>query len=259
MYPSFFGMSSYWLLVGLGLLGGLALFAWRGRNRGVQVRTSILLGGDGLVAGAFGLRLLYWLFFPTDFVSTAVAFLLPSGGVALNGGIILIIATVAGLCRLRGLSFLALADVMVPSGPLAILFFRLGCFCNGCCLGRPTDISWGIKLPANSTPALLTAGAVVHPTPLYAALSAGLILVLLLWLEKRQVPQGVLFAVFLVMYGFFRATIDLTRRVETRAGLETIFELNQAINLSLGLAGVILLVWLEVRRRNLAQKARTCG
>lgn len=126
MCPSLFGLNSYRLLVGLGLVYGLTLFALRSRNRGIPTLTTALLAGAGLLVAFFGARLPYWIFVPADFVSTAIAFLLPGGGTALNGGIILIIAAVAFVCRLHSISFLALADVVVPCGPLAIIFFSPG-------------------------------------------------------------------------------------------------------------------------------------
>jgi len=33
---------------------------------------------------------------------------------------------------------------------LALTFGRIGCFLNGCCFGKPTDLPWAVRFPYNS-------------------------------------------------------------------------------------------------------------
>jgi len=33
---------------------------------------------------------------------------------------------------------------------LTLVFGRIGCFLNGCCFGKPTDLPWGVRFPYNS-------------------------------------------------------------------------------------------------------------
>lgn len=247
MHPTIIGINAYGLLVGLGLAAGLLLMAIRSRNGGLSPRDTVLLGVSGLLFGAFGARLLHWIFVPGDYVPRYAAFLSVSGGFALNGGILFIMATIALVCRARELDFLTVADRMTPSAPLAIAFFRLGCFCNGCCVGGPTNIPWAMALPAGTTGAMRTAGALLHPTQLYAALSAAALFVALLLLERRRVPRGTLYAVFMLGYGLLRAVIDLTRWRDPSPDLAWVLPANQVLNLALALAGAVVLV--RIRRR----------
>jgi phosphatidylglycerol---prolipoprotein diacylglyceryl transferase len=41
-------------------------------------------------------------------------------------------------------------DVLAIGLTAALLFGRIGCFLNGCCYGKPTDLSWGVRFPYGS-------------------------------------------------------------------------------------------------------------
>jgi len=41
-------------------------------------------------------------------------------------------------------------DVLAVGLLLALVFGRMGCFLNGCCWGRPTDLPWGVRFPYDS-------------------------------------------------------------------------------------------------------------
>ena len=98
-----------------------------------------------------------------------------------------------------------------------------------------------MALPPGSPGALRTAGAIVHPTQLYAALSAAVIFVALLLLERRRPPRGTLYAVFMLGYGLLRTGIDLTRWRDPYPDLSWVLPVNQALNLGIALAGAIVL------------------
>jgi phosphatidylglycerol:prolipoprotein diacylglycerol transferase len=41
-------------------------------------------------------------------------------------------------------------DVLAIGLVAALMFGRIGCFLNGCCYGRPTDLPWGVSFPYGS-------------------------------------------------------------------------------------------------------------
>jgi hypothetical protein len=41
-------------------------------------------------------------------------------------------------------------DVLAIGLTAALLFGRIGCFLNGCCYGKPTDLPWGVRFPYGS-------------------------------------------------------------------------------------------------------------
>ncbi|MHB1344793.1 MAG: prolipoprotein diacylglyceryl transferase family protein [Thermoleophilia bacterium] len=40
-----------------------------------------------------------------------------------------------------------LADIGGVGLGLGIAIYRVGCFLQGCCYGRPTDLPWGVRFP----------------------------------------------------------------------------------------------------------------
>lgn len=245
MYPQFFGLSTYGLLVVTGLVAGLVLLALRSRHGDVRPGVLAALGIIGLFVGAFGARTLHLLFVPDDYTPWYAAFFSIRGGFALNGGILSIMATVGIICRIRGLDFLAVADRLTPSAPLAIFFFRLGCFCNGCCVGQPTELPWGIRLSAGSPTALRSAGVALHPTQLYAAASAASLLLVLWVLERRRVPTGTIYGTFMLVYGALRMLYDTTRWGDPSGAMRWVLPANQVLNLALAVAGAVVLIRLS--------------
>ena len=41
-------------------------------------------------------------------------------------------------------------DILAIGLMLALVFGRIGCFLNGCCFGKPTDLPWAVRFPYNS-------------------------------------------------------------------------------------------------------------
>jgi phosphatidylglycerol:prolipoprotein diacylglycerol transferase len=81
-------------------------------------------------------------------------------------------------------------DVLSPSLALGIFLTRIGCFFNGCCYGRPTDLPWGVVFPRNCPAGefqrMHPEGIVpIHPTQLYSALYGAGIFALLLVCERH--------------------------------------------------------------------------
>src|SRR5919204_429820 len=59
---------------------------------------------------------------------------------------------------------------------LALALGRWGCFCNGCCFGKPTDLPWGVDFGD---------GVRCHPTQIYESLFHALMALVLLELMRR--------------------------------------------------------------------------
>lgn len=123
----------------------------------------------------------------------------------------LAVALGALLARLMRLQVLPLIDSVMPAAGLIIFGTRIGCFLEGCCHGRVSDLLWAIHFPPGS-PAyawhlhhdLIWLGAPsslpVHPVQLYFAL-----LGLLLWIgltvyQSRKRFHGELLLWFALVY-----------------------------------------------------------
>lgn len=139
-----------------------------------------------------------------------------SFGAYLAGGLAALVAA-----RWQRLPVRAFLDSCAPAVALAIVLGRLGCFFNGCCFGRESDLPWALRFPEGSGPYLaqLDRGLIaplqlshpVHPVQLYEAGLALALFVFLLWYRKRQRQPGELIALLFMLYPLIRFGDELLR------------------------------------------------
>ena len=132
------------------------------------------------------------------------------GGLTMYGGAIP--ATILGMWYLRraGVDVWKAADAIAPSLAIGLGFTRIGCFLSGCCFGKPTDLPWGCVFPEGSHAASVFPGVPIHPAQLYASLGGFAIGALLLVLDRRRLPRGALFLLFLPIVVHILALFDGT-------------------------------------------------
>ncbi len=106
--------------------------------------------------------------------------------------------------RLRKVNFLKMADLLAPYLALGYAFGRIGCFLNGCCFGRISEVSWA--LPAAMVDSLLR-----HPVQLYASMGAVLVFIVLKLLRKVRPFQGFTLLALFALYGVLRFTTEFFR------------------------------------------------
>ena len=108
------------------------------------------------------------------------------GGLASIGVPLAVLPLLLAYCRWQRLKPLQVLDHLMPFTLFGAGFQRaFGCYLGGCCIGRPTDLPWGVTFPGHSGP--------VHPTQLYLAL---LLFALFAFLVKWRptLPGGKLLA-----------------------------------------------------------------
>jgi phosphatidylglycerol:prolipoprotein diacylglycerol transferase len=158
------------------------------------------------------------------------------GGLAYYGGLLL--AAPAGLwyAKKKQLGVARMADLCSPVIAFGLFFGRMGCFLNGCCYGKETDLPWGVDFPT------VPGHAHVHPTQLYEAIGCLGIFAFLYWVVRpRKRRHGDVFAALLVLYGLLRFLLEFLRDDERGAflGIST----SQWIGIPLVLWGVFW--WLK--------------
>lgn len=117
----------------------------------------------------------------------------------------------------RPRAYLPIADYCAAAGALGHAVGRLGCFFNGCCHGRPTDVPWAVTFTnpmADMDPALL--GVALHPTQLYEAAGEFLLAVLIIRgvlpaVRARRLRQGTGFFLYMGGYSLLRFTVEFFR------------------------------------------------
>jgi len=106
-------------------------------------------------------------------------------------------------------------DYFAPALGLGLFLGRIGCFCNGCCFGTPTDLPWGIAFPVGSIPWFVYGTQPLHPSQLYSSLyGLGLFFGMHVLLKHKRF-DGQVAAIFLVIHAIFRFAIESVRYYET--------------------------------------------
>ncbi len=135
------------------------------------------------------------------------------GGMSFHGGLVGTIIAGVLLAKKYRLSFYDLADEAVVIVPIGLFFGRIANFINDELWGRVTDVPWAVAFPAGGY-------LPRHPSQLYEAFFEGLVLFFILWrLRDRLLPyKGMLFWLFVFLYGFFRFFIEFTRQPDPQIG-----------------------------------------
>jgi phosphatidylglycerol:prolipoprotein diacylglycerol transferase len=233
----------YGLLIAAALVIGLCIAVSRADKAGIRrddVYDFFILMVPSIIVGA---RLWYVLFEWSYYrFNPREIFMIWHGGLAIHGGIIAAIIAGALFCRARRLSFLKLADVMIPALPLGQAIGRWGNFFNGEAYGRQTTLPWAITVKDPNLGWIH-----VHPTFLYESLwDLGVFLILLLVIEKKfKKTDGELLFSYFILYSIGRFFIEGLRTDSLMFfGLRTA----QLVSLALIAVGIIGLIWLHKSR-----------
>ncbi|MBI3322117.1 MAG: prolipoprotein diacylglyceryl transferase [Candidatus Omnitrophica bacterium] len=195
---------SYGLAIALGFLLAVNLAARRARAVGVDPAQIQRIALIGLLAGLAGGRAAYvflnWDLYRANLIEILR---LDHGGLVFYGG--LVTSALASILAMRSakLPVLATLDFFMPPLALAHAIGRIGCFLNGCCYGKPTDLPWGVLFPQDVVPR--------HPTQLYEAGALVGIFALLKRIEKRSLPAGSVMLAYGLLYGAWRFLVEFLR------------------------------------------------
>lgn len=184
-----------------------------------------------IIPGLIGARLFHVADHWSDIYSANLAAIpaVWNGGLAVWGGVIGGLCGLALFARQRRLPLGLLADVAVPGLVLGQGLGRIACVITGDAMGKPTSGPYGFAYtsPEALVPEL---GVYYTPTPLYE-MAMNLTIFAVLWrLRTRDLPQGALALVYLVLYSSGRFVITFWSAYRTLA-----FGLNQAQLISLAM------------------------
>lgn len=80
---------------------------------------------------------------------------------------------------------------------------RIGCFLQGCCGGKPSNLPWCIRFPSSTE--------YVHPTQLYMMATEIFLFALLFFVQKKQKYAGFTFWLGVFLYCIYRFLIEYLR------------------------------------------------
>ena len=233
-------------MVMLGFVAGMWTASRRGRLRGVDPERVLDLGPWLIIGAVLGARALYVAtFWREEFAgnSLTAVFMVWHGGLVYYGG--LMGASLSGILytRLKKIPLWSTADILAPSIALGQAFGRIGCLLNGCCYGRPCDLPWAIRFPADNPAHPPTTP--VHPTEIYESLLCLGLYGLLAWLFRRKKFDGQVFGVYLTAYALLRSFVELFRGdYPLNQYVGGLLKPGQAVSVVTLAAGVLLLALL---------------
>ncbi|HHV06598.1 MAG TPA: prolipoprotein diacylglyceryl transferase [Firmicutes bacterium] len=228
---------SWGFLLALGtLLGGWGAVSLARRSGWEQPEDLLDVGVGAVLAGVLGSRLNYLLLYkPQEFLRRpGIFFQFSDGGLVFYGGLLAGIVAGGWLARRRNLRFWDTGDILVPFLAAGYGLVRIGCFLNGCCYGRVSQVPWAVVMPQ------LGDNLPRHPVQLYAAVMGMLLGWLLFRLYQRRLFSGAVFligiaggAVERFIEDFFRDTLMYTSTLTVA----------QVVSAGLFLVALILYFW----------------
>ncbi len=196
----------------------------------------------GVVVGG---RLGYMLFYTTG-NSTLQIWEVWKGGMSFHGGLLGVIFAMWLYAYRNQRGFFDVADFIAPLVPFGIFTVRIGNFINSELWGKVADASipWAVVFP-NGGPLPR------HPSQLYEALLEGLLMLIILWLFSiRPRPRMAISALFLIIYGASRFTVEFVRVPDAQLGYlyGGWFTMGMLLTTPMILGGVGLLWWAYYRQ-----------
>lgn len=185
-----------------------AYYLWN--KKGLQKKDFLWIHGAaflGIFCGARFFSLLFFHdfgfteFFIELFNPNRSGFSSPGGFI---GGFILVLLA----ARWRGINLWKYTDCFALGFGVAFAIGRIGCFCNPCCYGTMTNVSWGIDFIGDG---------LRHPTQIYDMLNA-LFVFVIAWYNKEKKKffgiktfDGFLTLLCLMIYSAIRIFIQFFR------------------------------------------------
>ena len=235
---------TYGILAASGFLAAILTWLWLGRREMRPPGFAADLGFWLMSGGIVGARLAYvaanWAHYrihPLEIVR------IDQGGLIFYGGLILASIVLVFFARHHRLPVWHLADFAIPGLAIGHALGRLGCFFNGCCYGRPAATACcGIVYPPGCEPGKLFPGIPLYPVQLIE--SAGLLAIwlALLFAYPRRRKNGIVFALYLVLYPALRFFLEYLRGDPRQNWL--VVDAAQTVSAILLLAGILLFAFL---------------
>ncbi len=145
-------LPSYGLMMVIGFLAAISLIRYLSRDitPDPQLITNAAL--YSLIAGVAGARLFFVIHYFDSFRGNLLSiFAIWRGGLELLGGVVLAISVIVFYLWYRKLPVRRYLDILAIGLMAALVFGRIGCFLNGCCFGKPTNLPWAVRFPYHSS------------------------------------------------------------------------------------------------------------
>jgi phosphatidylglycerol:prolipoprotein diacylglycerol transferase len=245
-------LHTYGVLLAIAFITGLWVASRQAKAAGLDSARVTDMAVYVLIAGLVGAKVLLviveWNYYsrnPRELLS-----ILQSGGV-FYGGLLGAFPIAWWYARRHGLPPWRTADVLAPAVAIGQAIGRLGCFCAGCCYGRPADLPWAVTF--RDAYASRTVGTpldtALHPTQIYEAVACLAIFAILLRMAPRKRFDGQVTLAYVLLYAVARFVIEFYRGDAVRGTVFGWLSTSQFIALLLAAAVAVVLPYLAKRNR----------
>ena len=236
---------AYALCIIVGIVAAVLIGDRRWRARGGSAGTVADIALWAVPFGIVGGRLYHVVTSPQAYFGEGgnpiAAFKVWEGGLGIWGAIAL--GTVGAWigCRRRGIPLPPLADAVAPGVAVAQAIGRWGNWFNTELFGGPTELPWGLEVPADKRPPGFEEFATFHPTFLYESLWCLGVAGVVVWADRRfRMGHGRVFALYVLLYVVGRAWWESLRIDEANEILG--LRVNSWMSLLVGLGALAYLV-----------------
>jgi phosphatidylglycerol:prolipoprotein diacylglycerol transferase len=241
---------SYGFFLALAFIVGMLVSFWYLRRQFLDAYVVFELVLAAAVGGIIGARIFYvvghWSEFSGNWLEIFKFWNVQ--GLVFYGGFIVGVLAAAAVIKLRGLSIGVVLDSGGLAVPAALAVARVGCYLNGCCYGKSSNLPWAVTFPKDTQIRMGMPVNPVHPTQLYEIILDLAILVILLAIYKKFRYRGEIMLTFIMLYAVARFILEFFR-FHTTSSANLFFQL-------LSIAAFVLAGLALLFRRRLLPEAR---
>lgn len=230
----YFGnISSYNLLIGLGIIFGILYFNYKNKDLSEEYNFKVfnILFGS-LIFGFIGSRIFDIIFFYKSLNIDNFLY----GSSTFMGGLLFSLISIRIISYIFRINFFSIFNSLVPFILISHFFGRIGCFLAGCCFGKESHIDYffGVTFPKDSIPYnFYGKETVIHPTQLYESFLLLLIFFIIKNKKNKITP-------YLIFYGIIRFFIEFFRNDPRGEMIINLLSPSQFLSLIFMIIGLII-------------------
>jgi phosphatidylglycerol---prolipoprotein diacylglyceryl transferase len=216
IFPDQMTVQGYGLLIALGILAAIFYASRQAKKLGFEFARINDLFIWIFVAAFVGGRFFYFFERPDYYFGNPSNMLEMSGsGFVFYGSLLFAIPTMIIYFKIKKMPVYQMLDIMAFVAIIVHGFGRMGCFMAGCCHGIPTDSFVGVTFTHSATMAS-PVGTPLHPTQIYDIVLLGFIFATLKVVQTKQLFNGQLFLLYIILYAVGRSIVEIFRGDEGR-------------------------------------------
>lgn len=197
-----------------------------------------------------GSRLGYVFFYNWQYYSQNLLkiFYIWEGGMSFHGGLLGVVLAESLYAIKNKIYIWQFADLLVLPAPIGLALGRLGNFINAELYGRITSVPWCMEFPRTAE---IETVFCRHPSQIYAFFLEGILLFLILWLVKNKIKNhGIIFSLFLILYGCFRIFLEFFREPDAHLGfiLYNWITMGQLLSFVMLILGIIIFIYCKTSK-----------